>query len=197
MARRATHNFPMDRPATEPLFDFSPDGAPAVRRCEHPACAETGQHRAPASRERLTDYLWFCLEHVREYNSAWDFFRNMSEAEIEQVRRGDSVWQRPSWPFSNGFHQAEAEVYDKLRRGFGAGRSGSRPAAKKKPPSPTEQALTTLDLAPSASFTEVKTRYKKLAKKLHPDANGGDTQAEDRLKVINQAYATLKKAFSQ
>ena len=54
-----------------------------------------------------------------------------------------------------------------------------------------------LDLEASASFTEVKTRYKKLVKRLHPDANGGDREAEERLKIINQAYQTLKKAFAQ
>ena len=29
-------------------------------------------------------------------------------------------------------------------------------------------------------------------KQLHPDANGGDKEAEERLKLINQAYSTLK-----
>jgi curved DNA-binding protein CbpA len=39
----------------------------------------------------------------------------------------------------------------------------------------------------------LKSRYKELVKRLHPDANGGDTVAEDKLKEINQAYATIKK----
>ena len=41
-------------------------------------------------------------------------------------------------------------------------------------------------------FDEIKARYKALAKLHHPDANGGDKAAEERLKSINQAYTLLK-----
>jgi curved DNA-binding protein CbpA len=34
-----------------------------------------------------------------------------------------------------------------------------------------------------------------LVKRFHPDANGGDRDAEERLKLINDAYTTLKKAL--
>jgi len=39
---------------------------------------------------------------------------------------------------------------------------------------------------------QLKTRYKELAKQHHPDANGGDRGAEERLKTINLAYATVR-----
>ena len=64
-----------------------------------PGCAEDGLHRAPVARDRLSEYYWFCTEHVRRYNLAWDFFAGMNEQEIEYQRRFDTVWQRPSWPF--------------------------------------------------------------------------------------------------
>jgi DnaJ-class molecular chaperone len=38
----------------------------------------------------------------------------------------------------------------------------------------------------------VKTRYKELAKRHHPDANGGSRDAEERLKTINVAYAAVR-----
>ena len=57
-----------------------------------------------------------------------------------------------------------------------------------------EQALAVLDLAPPVEWDAIKTRYKILAKQLHPDSNGGDKVAEEKLKVINQAYSTLKRA---
>jgi len=42
---------------------------------------------------------------------------------------------------------------------------------------------------------EVKARYKELVKRHHPDTNGGDKEAEERLKLINQAYTTLKNTM--
>jgi DnaJ-domain-containing protein 1 len=177
-------------------------GDPGSRRpCQHPECGETGHYRAPVSRLRLGDYYWFCLEHVREYNSGWDFFGELSEEEIEQIRRDDTVWQRPSWPLGGDWNRAEAALRARARRARGFAEDGSHGdgagrTARPAPANGTEAALAALDLQATASFTEVKTRYKKLAKRLHPDANGGDRRAEDRLKVINQAYATLKKAYS-
>jgi curved DNA-binding protein CbpA len=41
-------------------------------------------------------------------------------------------------------------------------------------------------------MAEIRTRYRTLVKKLHPDINGGDKSAEEQLKVVNQAYSTLK-----
>ena len=43
------------------------------------------------------------------------------------------------------------------------------------------------------TMEELKTRYKELAKLNHPDRNGGDKEAEERLKLINEAYTTLKR----
>jgi curved DNA-binding protein CbpA len=43
------------------------------------------------------------------------------------------------------------------------------------------------------TLTKLKSRYKELVKRLHPDTNGGDREAEEKLKDINQAYTTLKK----
>jgi curved DNA-binding protein CbpA len=41
----------------------------------------------------------------------------------------------------------------------------------------------------------LRARYKVLVKKFHPDATGGDTAAEEKLKSINQAYTVLKNAL--
>ena len=44
---------------------------------------------------------------------------------------------------------------------------------------------------PPVTRDAVKARYKALVKRHHPDANGGDKESEERLKVINQAYSAL------
>lgn len=49
----------------------------------------------------------------------------------------------------------------------------------------------TLGVDQNASADEIKKAYRKLAQKNHPDANSGDTHAEERFKEISEAYATL------
>ncbi|HJQ76560.1 MAG TPA: molecular chaperone DnaJ [Acidimicrobiia bacterium] len=48
-----------------------------------------------------------------------------------------------------------------------------------------------LGVAESATPEEIKKAYRKLAQKHHPDANPGDTAAEDRFKEISEAYSIL------
>ena len=47
------------------------------------------------------------------------------------------------------------------------------------------------DRSPGVTRMELKTRYKKLVKLHHPDLHGGDKKAEERLKLINEAYTYL------
>lgn len=171
------------------------------RYCDVPGCPNPGLHRAPKSRLLLTDYFWFCLDHVREYNASWNYFEGLSEEEIERIRRNDTVWQRPTWPFTKSNERAEDELRERVRRMFDLGGEPGGDYRKagqdyQRARSEEERALAVFDLDASASFTEVKTRYKKLAKQLHPDANGGDPAAEERLKSVNEAYATLKKCLA-
>ncbi|WP_242911057.1 molecular chaperone DnaJ [Actinomadura terrae] len=48
-----------------------------------------------------------------------------------------------------------------------------------------------LGVAKTASQEEIKKSYRKLARKYHPDANKGDTDAEDRFKEVSEAYDVL------
>ncbi len=173
------------------------------RRCQATGCAEQGVHRAPVARDRLTEYYWFCKEHVRQYNLAWDFFAGMNEQEIEYQRRFDTVWQRPSWPFGQfgqraGRGSGGGAGY-RFHDGFGffsEGPDGANGTGEARPRTAEQKALTLLDLEEPVTFEDVKARYKALVKQLHPDANGGDTEAEERLKIVNQAYAALKISFA-
>jgi len=49
----------------------------------------------------------------------------------------------------------------------------------------------TLGIDRRASQDDVKSAYRKLAKKLHPDLNPGDAEVERRFKEVSQAYAIL------
>lgn len=48
-----------------------------------------------------------------------------------------------------------------------------------------------LGISRNASDDEIKKAYRRLARELHPDANGGDKELEDRFKEITTAYETL------
>ncbi len=50
-----------------------------------------------------------------------------------------------------------------------------------------------LETSRDASGAEIKKSYRKLAMKYHPDKNPGDNEAENRFKLINEAYAVLSK----
>ena len=168
---------------------------PQHRPCAYPDCREAGLHRAPKARDRLNEYLWFCLGHVRAYNQAWNYYEGMDEAEIEAHIRSDTIWHRPSWPLGHWAHGPATRIRSD---GFGffpddGLEDGIRP--RFRPLTAEEEALAVLELQPPVTLKEIKIRYKILVKRLHPDANGGDKAAEERLKCVNQAYSTLKSVL--
>ena len=171
---------------------FAPDpAAPAGRACDHPGCALEGAYRAPKSRTSINDYHWFCLEHVRAYNASWDYYRGMTPGQIEAQTRDDTGWQRPTWPLGTlGKQFDETMLRDPLQL-LATGRV-KREAAKVQVPAELRDPLRALGLEWPVSMDVLKTRYKELAKRHHPDANGGDRSAEERLKVINIAYASVR-----
>ncbi|GAB6966035.1 J domain-containing protein [Komagataeibacter kakiaceti JCM 25156] len=179
---------------------FDPDPDAPDRCCDMHDCGQPAGYRAPRSRDALNSYFWFCLEHVREYNSRWDYYRGMSPGQIEAHIRADVSWNRPSWKLGQGnAGQAfsEEEVLDPLDLLKGAARaraSARRQQADRRAEAPDalKYPLGVLDLGWPVSLDELKARYKDLARQHHPDANGGDRRAEERFKGINIAYTTVR-----
>ncbi len=54
-----------------------------------------------------------------------------------------------------------------------------------------------LGVPQSATDDEIKAAYRKLAKKYHPDLNGGSAAAEAKMKEVNEAYTLLIKNKGQ
>ena len=53
--------------------------------------------------------------------------------------------------------------------------------------------FSTLGITPNATEDEIKQAYRKLAKKYHPDVNGGSADSEAKMKEINEAYSEALK----
>jgi curved DNA-binding protein CbpA len=169
-----------------------------VRPCARAECTEEGAYKVTRSRDRLGEYIWLCLAHAREHNESWDYFRGMDEKDIESFRNDAVTGHRPTWPM--GKRTA------RMHNPFGTFSFGDTYGDFKKdadsPPGPRRpertltrlqmQALDTLHLAHSATLLEIKARYKELVKRFHPDANGGDRGAEERLKQVIKAYGVLR-----
>ncbi len=193
----------MRRLSLDPTLDGEANAPP--RLCDHPGCIAGGDFRAPRSRLDLHSYYWFCLEHVRAYNSAWNYYAGMSDGEIEAEIRHDTVWQRPSWRLGARHGPGYA---DRIRDYFGVFSDGPNSARDRRRKggdrgaesvqralSAREQALAVFEMEPPFTLVRLKARYKALVKLHHPDAHGGDRAAEEKLKIINQAYATLKASY--
>src|SRR5215470_15742514 len=197
-----------------PLFDgirVKPDKDRRLRAqcaaCEWPNCKAPGTHRAPKGRLREQEYWRFCLDHVREYNHSYNFFDGMSLDDIAQYQRDAVIGHRPTWKmgmnggrptsrsYSARFHPEfgrGADPFGVFREFGGASGARSDQTEARAVRNAERKALDTLGLEASASVEEVKTRFKALVKRHHPDANGGDRSSEDRLREIIQAYNYLK-----
>lgn len=185
----------MSRRRAKPLT--ATDGPkPHQRVCEAPGCRLVGEFRAPRARDRLNEYRWFCLEHVRDYNKKWDYFAGLDADQIEQHIRADTTWRRPVWPLGA---RRNGGSYTNLKDPLGLADDAG--LGEKPPPrydgseqlTPAERnALDVLELSWPLTRANVKSRYKELVKMHHPDANGGAREAEEKLKEINAAYSTLR-----
>jgi DnaJ domain len=162
----------------------------APRHCDHPGCAGDGEFRAPRARDRLNEYYWFCLTHVRAYNAAWNYYAGMSPEEIERDLRRDTTWQRPTWPL--GGKTGKGRFSFTMHDPFDIFEDDGEGGAPTKTRTPEAEAMRVLDLEGELTLAILKARYKELVKLHHPDANGGDKEAEEKFKQINQAYTTLR-----
>ncbi|MEQ8666078.1 MAG: DnaJ domain-containing protein [Rhodospirillales bacterium] len=184
-------------------FDWPRDrgNVPRERRCAWDGCDQPGDHRAPKSRDSLNDYQWLCLDHAREFNRAWNYYQGMSDDEVEADLRRDTTWNRPTWRLGGNGAFRPDKLADPLGL-FGEHGPGGAPAGGGQPPvrppisREEERAYATLGLEYPVTADNLKTRYKVLVKEYHPDANPGDSTAEDRLKDINAAYRLLRDAVN-
>jgi len=183
---------PRGRRGTTGAFETS------TRPCDQAGCTLAGQYRAPKSPDKVDEYLWFCRDHVREYNLKWNFFDGASEQEyLDQVDK-DRVWERKTKPFGRTAEEQKAWArlgVDDPHQVLGGnatrnpGRAGG--ATRRLPPT-ERRAVDILEVKDSASKPAIRKAYKALIKVLHPDMNGGDRSQEDQLAEVVWAWDQIK-----
>ncbi len=129
-----------------------------------------------------------------EENDAGRFFpeaegRTESRDWEERVRiLGQKIQAIPKGSFMKG---ALKEWWEYLEKEAEA-RQAYKELTEKNLLSNEGQWLETLGLTPGVSFTEIKSAFKQMSLESHPDRNPDDPGAEERFKVINEAYQGLR-----
>ena len=169
--------------------------------CAHPGCRESGEFRAPGGLAPGFDgpgqWQWLCLDHVREFNSGYNYFNGMSADEISDAQNPYGGWDRATRAFaSNGAADGPrwSDFVDPLDA-IGA-RFQAREGRERKDGRPLSDGdrrnLQTLGLEVDADRRELRTRYAELVRRFHPDRNGGDRSHEKALQAVIEAYTALK-----
>jgi hypothetical protein len=135
----------------------------------------------------------------------------MSDQDVAEFQKANLTGHRPTWSVStNGRRSAGKKNTGDKADGFMHGfafddplgvlgkATGTKGAKDYEPAKPVRKAerkcLRALDLDASATGNQIKTRFKLLVKRHHPDHNGGDRRSEDKLREVIQAYNYLKEA---
>ena len=177
-----------------------------VPDCQWKGCDKPGPHRAPMGRGKDGQFYHFCVDHVRSYNQSYNYFDGMSDVDVDKFRKDALTGHRPTWKSgANAWSHGTRDGAQSADLGAGTNHNAHYAARAKKARTeapearrqlrPLERkAMRTLDLAENAGPPEIKARFKELVKLHHPDANGGDSRSEEKLREIIQAYNYLKQA---
>jgi len=163
---------------------------------------EPGEFRAPGLTRPGFDgpgqWRWLCLDHVRHFNSTYNFFDGMSPDEIEEAQRPFAGWERETRAFSTaamGGGPRWSDFVDPLDA-IGARFAEVRQMRPDGGPigDADRRALKILGLAVDADRKAIRKRYAELVRRYHPDRNGGDRSHEKALQDVISAYTHLKSA---
>ena len=169
-----------------------------IRECDKKECKQKGEFKAPKSRKNLNEYYYFCLDHVKEYNKSWDFYRGLTVNQIESSVREDTIWNRPSWPLKGNPYKVIEQInnlYDDKINDLNLDNNKSNYFQNKifneRFTKEENKALSILNVKLPITLEKIKKNYKKLVKIFHPDVNGNNKNAEEKFKEINKSYKII------
>ena len=165
--------------------------------CDWNNCNNIGEYKAPVERDNSKKYRLLCLEHIKEFNKNWNYFENMNDSEILEFIKADMTWHKPTQNFSaqDNFFKIlwnNALKEDLNKNGFDKNHTKS---ANFSFSDKDLKAFEILGLDVSINWEKIRSKFKKLVKKFHPDMNSGNNKFEEKLKLITLAYTQLKKTY--
>ena len=171
--------------------DYVPQGSAPC--CHVAGCKEPGEYKAPTSKNSLGEYAWYCLDHIREYNQKWDYFKDMDRDEIEAFIKDATTGHRPTWSREGRIrHNNPQALHDALYEFL---HMGLKPVRKPHPSLPVKlrKALALMDMDYPYTQRDLKSHYRALVKKHHPDVNKGNKLEEEKFKQITAAHLLLSE----
>lgn len=175
-----------------------------TKDCAHPGCAEPGEFRVPPADGRRSDFdgpgdwRWMCLDHVRAFNTGYNYFSGMGPEEIQAAQTPYGGWERQT----RAFAAAGADLpprwadfidpLDAIGARFGRDHT-TRPRGDGRELSAADRKwLKVLGLSVDADRRALRQRYLDLVRRYHPDKNGGDRSHEKALQAVIEAYTELR-----
>jgi hypothetical protein len=173
--------------------------------CAHPGCEQPGEFRAPPADGRRSgfdgpgNWRWLCLDHVRQFNSGYNFFQGMSPDEISDAQNPYGGWDRETRAFATGGGDVPPKWSDFTDPLDAIGARFRRRTAEEAPRRDGRElsaedckSLGILGLGADTDRRTLRQRYAELVRRFHPDRNGGDRSHEQALQAVIQAYTQLK-----
>jgi len=165
--------------------------------CDYKNCKKIGKHKAPIEKDNSKKFRWLCLDHIKEFNQKWDYFKGMSNHEIYNFLKSDMTWHKPTQSFNSPDNFFNILWKNTLNEGENIlnGEYGKKIKTKINFSNKDREAYKIIGLEVGAKWDIIQNQFKKLVKKYHPDMNAGDKKFEEKLKIVTLAYTQLKLAY--
>ena len=167
--------------------------------CDWNNCNNKGEYKAPVEKDNSKKFRLLCLKHIKEFNKNWNYFENMDDTEIIDFIKADMTWHKPTQNFSAQDNFFKILWNNALKEDL------SRNSIDKKSADLAHfnlsdkdlKAFEILGLDVTKNWENIRSKFKKLVKKFHPDMNSGNKKFEEKLKVITLAYTQLKRTLKK
>ncbi len=167
--------------------------------CDHKSCKKIGKYKAPIEKDNSKKFKWLCLDHIKEFNRSWDYFKGMSDQEVCEFLKSEMTWHKPTQSFNspdNFFNilwkNTLNEVGGIISNGY-----GKHIKTKINFSDKDIEAFKIIELEVDTKWEKIQNQFKKLVKKYHPDMNAGNKEFEEKLKIVTLAYTQLKLTYKR